>query len=228
MITIAWSCAVDAAAAIPRSVPHDSVSDDRALVDAARGGSEAAFRVLVDRYRDRIFGLALRISGSREPAQEIAQDTFVRAWQALPHFRGDSRFSTWIYRIAYRRALDERALLARRREREPALEESDVAAAVASESRSPDWATRLRLERCIRALPEALRACVTLFYAADQSVEEIAGVLGVPAGTVKTHLHRARGELRARMQEARGGPARGGATRGGAASESGRSGIDAA
>ena len=82
-------------------------------MESAKGGNTDAFRRLVDRYRDRILSLAARITRDSGAAEEIAQDAFVRAWRALPHFRGDSRFSTWLYRIALRRALDERASAAR-------------------------------------------------------------------------------------------------------------------
>jgi RNA polymerase sigma-70 factor (ECF subfamily) len=200
MTTMAWTFALGVAAP-EETVPAARQSrDDQALVAAATSGDERAFRALVDRYRDRIFGLALRMAGNREAAEEIAQDAFVRAWQALPGFRGESRFSTWLYRIAFRRALDERVVTARRRGRETAMEPAALEHADSRVARAPDWRARLRLERAIGELPEAQRACITLFYAGDQSIEEIARVLDAPTGTVKTHLHRARGALRERLE----------------------------
>lgn len=181
------------------SAARSATIEESAHISAAKGGDASAFKVLVDRYRDRTFALALRLAGNRESAEEIAQDAFVRAWQALPDFRGDSRFSTWLYRITYRRALDERASLTRRRDRETVLDTADLERAAAPRERAPDWGTRLHLERLVRALPDSQRACVTLFYVGDQSVEEIARILDVPSGTVKTHLFRARQELRAGM-----------------------------
>jgi RNA polymerase sigma-70 factor (ECF subfamily) len=200
MTTIAWTFALGVAAPDAAADQARPADDDGALVLAARSGDEQSFRVLVDRYRDRIFGLALRMAGSREAAEEIAQDAFVRAWQALPGFRGESRFSTWLYRIAFRRALDERAVTARRRGRETAMDEAALERADPRPTRTPDWGTRLRLERAIAELPDAQRACITLFYASDQSIEDIARVLDAPTGTVKTHLHRARAALRERLE----------------------------
>ena len=83
------------------------------LVERARAGQEDAFRALVDRYRDRAYGLALRITRSPQEAEDAAQEAFVRAWNALPGFRSDASFGTWLYRIVARRALD-RAMAARR------------------------------------------------------------------------------------------------------------------
>jgi RNA polymerase sigma-70 factor (ECF subfamily) len=179
-------------------VPPDATEDaaaKRALVERARARDAAAFRALVDRHRDRAFGLALRITRSAPDAEEVAQDAFVRAWFALPEFRGESSFSTWLHRIVARRALDRAATLARRRGREAPGEE---AAAVADPSGrdAAEQARARRLERLIAELPESQRAAVTLFYHEGRSVEQVAATLGIPTGTVKTHLSRARAALR--------------------------------
>src|SRR5436190_3223842 len=92
--------------------------DERALLDRARAGDQVAFRDLVDAHRDRAYGLALRIVRVSSDAEEVAQDAFVRAWLALPRFRGDASFSTWLYRIVARRAFDRAEVLKRRRHRE--------------------------------------------------------------------------------------------------------------
>ena len=162
-------------------------------------------------YQDRAYGLALRILRSPSDAEEVAQDAFVRAWRSLPQFRGDARFSTWLYRIVARRAFDASARLRRRREREVELETIDrlgdddgthsgvenragmernpLAALEAAEPRKA-------LEAMIASLPETYRAVVTLHYFDDRSIAEIAGALDTPEGTVKTHLFRARAKLR--------------------------------
>ena len=181
---------------IERTRPAELDEGEAARVQAARGGDEAAFRILVERYRDRVYALALRICKEAHAAEEIAQDTFVRAWRALPVFRGDSRFSTWLYRIAFRRALDEKVAIDRRRGREvPGESEThtieDFPAPV-----SGDFGLRRKLERLVAALPESQRIALTLFYGADQSLEEIGRILDAPQGTVKTHLSRGRAELR--------------------------------
>jgi RNA polymerase sigma-70 factor (ECF subfamily) len=212
MSVMTWALPLDFSGSPPVATdkPRESiwsVEDEAQQVQAARGGSEVAFRVLVDRYRDRVYALALRIAKDSHAAEEIAQDTFVRAWQALPLFRGDSRFSTWLYRIAFRRSLDEKSALDRRRGRE--LHSEDDIHDVRDFPAPPggDFGLRRKLERLVSMLPESQRITLTLFYGADQSIEEIGKVLDVPTGTVKTHLHRGRAELRALWDRERSGSA---------------------
>jgi RNA polymerase sigma-70 factor (ECF subfamily) len=193
----------------PRRAP--APGDEEALIARARGGDSAAFRALVGMYQDRAYGLALRILRSPADAEEVAQDAFVRAWRSLPQFRGDARFSTWLYRIVARRAFDASAKLRRRREREVELDAIDRlgdgdATHAASENRPgighdplaavEAAAPREALETMIASLPEMYRAVVTLHYFEDRSIAEIAGALDTPEGTVKTHLFRARAKLR--------------------------------
>ena len=172
------------------------------LVERARGGDVEAFRELVERYQDRVHALARRMVGDREEAEEVAQDAFLRAWRALPRFRGDARFSSWLYRITYRRACDAAASLRSRRRRERDL---GMAGAIADPAQAAGPGAGEALERHIASLPEAQRAAITLFYYQDRSLVEVARILGVPEGTVKTHLHRARTALRRalRREEAR-------------------------
>jgi len=153
--------------------------------------------MLVERHQDRAFGLALRIVRSQVDAEDVAQEAFVRAWQALPRFRGDSAFGTWLHRIVARRALDRAVSLRDRQRREASLEDArDLADRTASVSRGPEAADRLRLERLLGGLSPAQRAAVSLYYYEDQSVEQVASILGLPENTVKTHLSRARAALR--------------------------------
>ena len=172
-------------------------------VARARAGDEEAFRRLVDRYRDRAYGLALRIVRSPSEAEEVAQDAFVRVWRALPGFRGESSFSTWLHRIVARRAFDRAATLKLRRNRETVLE---AAPEPGLDDAGTDAATfsRARLvERLMAGLSETQRAVVTLFYYEDRSVEDVAQILSMPVNTVKTHLSRARAALRAGLEEDR-------------------------
>jgi RNA polymerase sigma-70 factor (ECF subfamily) len=168
---------------------------ERALVERARRGDEEAFRMLVELHRDRAFGLALRITRSRTDAEDVAQEAFVRAWMALARFRGESSFGTWLHRIVARRALDRSISLRAREKRESGL---DAAGDPPASPQAPrDAMLARRLERLVDRLSPAQRACVTLFYMEDRSVEETAAALGMPENTVKTHLSRARGTLRA-------------------------------
>jgi len=175
---------------------------DEEYVGRARAGDAEAFRVLVERYRDRVYGLALRIVRSAPDAEDVAQDAFVRAWLALPRFRGAASFSTWIYRITARRAFDRAVTLKLRRGRETGIEA--VWEAAAPGDGAPRPALVRRLEALVAALPPAQRAAVTLYYLQDRSVEQVAAALAMPENTVKTHLSRARAALRAAWL-ARGG-----------------------
>jgi len=190
-----------AEALVPESV------EEREWIARARGGDAQAYRRLVERYSDRAYGLAFRMLGSAPEAEEVAQDAFVRAWRALPRFRGDSSFSTWLHRIVVRRALDRSAVLKSRRAREGPLEELETSEAIALHGEDPaGWEEErsLRLERLLDSLSDVQRAAVMLYYYEDRSVDEVAAALGIPGGTVKTHLHRARGLLRARWMAEEG------------------------
>ena len=163
----------------------------------AQAQDQRAFRALVERYADRAHGLALRIVRTPADAEEVAQDAFVRAWLALPRFRGEASFSTWLYRIVARRAFDRAAVLRRRSGRETDIEAAEETAAKGTGSNADEGRLRARrMERLVAGLPEAQRAAVTLFYYEGRSVEQVAASLGMPQGTVKTHLSRARARLR--------------------------------
>ena len=172
-------------------------AEELELVARAQARDSGAFRLLVEGHRDRAYGLALRIVRSPADAEEVAQDAFVRAWLALPRFRGEARFSTWLHRIVARLAFDRAAMLRRRRARE-----TDAEAEEGAPARGAIWGSdeaRLRerrMESLIAELSEAQRAAVALYYYEGRSVEHVALALGMPTGTVKTHLSRARSALR--------------------------------
>ncbi len=172
--------------------------DEEEWLDRARGGDREAFRRIVETYRNRAYGLALRIVGSEPDAEEAAQDAFVRVWRALPQFRGESKFSTWLYRVVVRCAYDASARIRARRGRETPLDDAAdpgaaAAAGMPSVAVDPEAGAReRRVARLLESLTEVQRAAVTLYYFEDRSVEEVARALDLPEGTVKTHLHRAR------------------------------------
>jgi RNA polymerase sigma-70 factor (ECF subfamily) len=185
------------------AAPGREATAERTLVDRARAGDEEAFEMLVDLHRDRVFALALRVTRSRDDAQDVAQEAFVRAWLALPRFRGDSSFGTWLHRIVARRAVDRAVTLQARRAREAGVEHLDALPAAGGGPR--DAVLAMRLERLMGDLSPAQRAAVTLFYWEDRPVEEIAGILEMPENTVKTHLSRARAALREAWMREEGG-----------------------
>jgi RNA polymerase sigma-70 factor (ECF subfamily) len=187
----------------PAEEASSESEEERGWIERARDGDTQAFRCLAERYGERAYGLAFRMLGSAPEAEEVAQDALVRAWRALPRFRGDSSFSTWLHRIVVRRALDRSATLKARRAREAPLEEAgpeEGVAPVAGDVARREALSR-RLERLLASLSDVQRAVVVLYYYEDRSVDEVASALGIPEGTVKTHLHRSRGLLRAGWME---------------------------
>ncbi len=181
------------------------IDDETRWVRLAQDGDPVAFRSLVERHQHAAYETALRIVRSPEEAEEAAQDAFVRAWKALPGFREDARFSTWLYRIVTRCALDATRVRKRRQARETGIDSAHLEEQAAPGAEVLPVSDRLRLERILGELDPTRRAAVTLFYLQEFTVEEVASTLDLPAGTVKSHLYRARGLLRnAWIREVRG------------------------
>jgi RNA polymerase sigma-70 factor (ECF subfamily) len=160
------------------------------LVQAGRG--REAFERLVPAYRRRVFGLAYSILRDRAAAEDLAQEVFVKLWQALPRYDGRAQLSTWIYAITRNAAVS--ALRARRRSvsmSDPAVF-AEVEGLAASPAADPADAGLLRR---VEALPEKQRQAVLLYYMDERPVDEVAQMMGLPVNTVKTHLHRARASL---------------------------------
>jgi RNA polymerase sigma-70 factor (ECF subfamily) len=159
--------------------------DEHALIAAARRGDTRAFEGLYRSLAPSVYGFCLRLARDPAEAQDCVQETFVRAWQRLGDFRGESRFGTWLHRIA----LNE--VLGRRRHR--AVEHRHLAAVDPSKSRSlDDSATMQDLEDAIRRLPERAREVFVLRAIYGYTHDEIAGLLSVTESTSKSQLHRAR------------------------------------
>ena len=165
---------------------------ERRWIERARIGDEDAFRMLMDRHRDRGYAIALRITRSPADADDVVQQAFVRVWFSLDGFRGESSFGTWLHRIVARCAFDRASKMKVRRARE--IELDDSIPSVPMNAR--DVILIRRLDGLMKELSAAQRAVVTLHYWADTPVEEVARVLGMPENTVKTHLSRARAALR--------------------------------
>lgn len=170
------------------------------LLARATAGDRTAFTELVRRHQGRVRSLLLRLCADRTLADDLAQEVFLRAFRGLVGFQGRSAFGTWVYRIAYNVFLNNRA----RSHRHVALpEDYDVRAAAPDDAMSAGRADLRRdLEGAIDQLPERYRAVVVLYYVHEVSYPEIAEILDLPLGTVKTHLHRAKRMLRAAMSPA--------------------------
>jgi len=178
-------------------------SDDAALIERCRAGDLAAFEPLVQKYRQRVYRLAYNVLRDADEAWDVAQDAFIRAFQALPSFRGDSAFYTWLFRIAMNVARDRaRQHAARGRafgtER---VDEKDWDRALVDHGIAPDASAaqieeRERIMKALATLSEQHRAIIMLSDLEGLSYREIAEVLGIPMGTVMSRLHHARKRLR--------------------------------
>ena len=167
---------------------------DGGLVERARRGDVDAFELLYRQHAGRVYALCLRLAADPVVARELTQDTFVRAWEALPRFRGDASITTWLHRIAVN-AMLERQRGDRRRSARVSLaddEETEDESAIAGVVLAPDVATAIDLERAIGALPPGVRRAFVLHDVEGYTHEEIATMTGLAAGTLRAQLHRAR------------------------------------
>jgi RNA polymerase sigma-70 factor (ECF subfamily) len=184
---------------------------DRDDVRAAQAGEREAFDRLVERYQRDVYRLCYRFSSDHHDANDLAQEAFVRAYRALPRFRGDSAFSTWLYRIAVNVCLSFRAA---RRPASLELPESlpDACPSVAEAVHRAQ--TSARVQAAVERLPTKQRATVILKVYQELTHEEVARVLGTTVGTVKANLFHALANLRRQLVgEPAGGRGRGGSER---------------
>lgn len=179
---------------------------DQHLIDNCLAGQAEAFGQLVERYQHRLYGSLVHVTGSTEQAQDIAQDAFVHAFEKLSTFRGQSAFYSWLFRIALNAAVSARRKTRRVTGSVDAMREATGEEPVDGRASSaPDYAAdvddRQRLvRRALAQLPEEYRTALVLKEMDDLKYEEIAEILGVPLGTVRSRIHRARQELRSRLQ----------------------------
>jgi len=188
-----------------------SLAADQQVVVWAQDGDEAAFRELIRRYQRPIFSIIYRMVGDRELAEDLAQETFIKVLNAIDSYRPEHKFSSWIFKIANNAAIDH----LRRRELETlsldgapdaitaerqgatALQVRDRAESPLDEMEARELGSQI--ERAIARLRPEYRSCIMLRHVEGRAYEEIAEILGLPLGTVKTYIHRARAELRAAL-----------------------------
>ncbi len=188
------------------------IGDRSADLDAIRrclAGDREAFGELVERWQDRIFGAVRRMVRDDETARDLAQETFVRAYVKLSSFEGGSAFGTWLYAIAVNKVRGEMRKRAALKRSDPAsldalresadVEPADAAPGAAERVATAEQCARLRAE--LDRLDPEHREVVVLREFEDLSYEEIAEIVGVPVGTVRSRLFRARAELRERMAD---------------------------
>lgn len=190
---------------------HDC--EEAEFVERLRARDERAFNALVQHYERRVYGLVLRMLGNRQEAEDLAQEVFVQVFKAIDQFRGESKLSTWIYRIAINLCKNRSKYLQRRH----ANEQDDYDAfgdraplsaakgtTTGSIARPDDLLQGMQVERAVQlaisALEPEFREALVLRDVEDLSYEEIGQITGLPEGTVKSRIHRARAQLRAALE----------------------------
>jgi RNA polymerase sigma-70 factor (ECF subfamily) len=166
------------------------------------------FEEIVRSESPRVFRLLCRLLGRSEDLEDLAQEVFLRLFRAIPHFRGAAKLETYLYRIVINVAKDERRRLGHQREKMTSLDDTNAEwhDRLPSRAEHPIHALmRLdflaAMEHGLTAVSDAERTCLVLFYQEGRSYEQIAGVLGLPVGTVKTHLYRGRLRLKEQAQQ---------------------------
>lgn len=184
---------------------------ERLLIRKLRERDEKAFREMIERYGDQVYNLTFRMLGNREEAEDLAQEVFITVFKSIDSFRGESKFSTWLYRITANHCKNRIKYLARRHDRKQhefdemlVKEGADSALTAPSQSRRPDKHVEgIELEkimqRCIAELDEDHRILIVLRDIQDLTYDEICTITNLPDGTVKSRLHRARLALRKKM-----------------------------
>ena len=189
------------AAAVMEALAIDPATalDDQTLVAETLAGHGEAFGTLVERYDRAVYHLAYRTVRDAEEARDVAQEAFFKAFRSLKTFRPGAKFSTWIFSITYHACCDR---LARRKRysNEELPERADPGIGPEQEAIAGEEARRLRA--AIARLPEKYRSVITLYHLQGRQYEEIAQVLEIPIGTVKTHLFRAKEQLRRMLNQA--------------------------
>ena len=195
--------------------PELAARTDQEIVALARGGEEVAYRELVRRYERPLFSLLYRMVRDRELAEDLAQETFVKALNAIESYRPEYKFSSWIFKIANNAAIDQlrrRELDTLSLEGSPHAETPEAIEATALQigdrQESPLDEVEARelggeIEAAIAKLRPEYRSCILLRHVEGRAYEEIAEILGLPLGTVKTYIHRARNELRRELAHLR-------------------------
>lgn len=173
------------------------------IIRRVQHGDVDAFELLVAAYEKNVYNVALQMTGNREDAQDMAQEAFFKAYNSLPSFRGDSKFSSWLYRIVSNVCLDYRRRQARRPSSSLTVEDDEgenVQLDVADESQSPEALlerklTREAVRRGLRELPDEQRQILLLREIQGMSYDEIADAMDLEVGTVKSRIFRARKKL---------------------------------
>jgi RNA polymerase sigma factor (sigma-70 family) len=174
-----------------------TANNDTYYINLIIEGNTNAFSILVDRYKDLVFSLALKVVKNKEEAEEVAQDTFIKVFKSLRQFKGDSKFSTWIYKVAYNTCLD-RLKKNKREQHVVSIDEFNTNQIKSLDNvldTLEDEERKKAIHDCIQQLPSEDAFLLTLFYFEEQSLEEIAKIVNLTANNVKVKLFRSRKRL---------------------------------
>ncbi len=180
-----------------------TTNNDKYYINLIIEGNSNAFSVLVDRYKDLVFSLALKMVKNREEAEEVAQDTFIKVFKSLNQFKGDSKFSTWIYKVTYNTCLD-RLKKHKREQYVVSIDEYNTNQIKSLDNALDAMEDKERIQaiqECIELLPSDDAFLLTLFYFEEQSLEEISKVVNLTTNNVKVKLFRSRKKLTTILKE---------------------------
>ena len=174
--------------------------DDQLIVSQIAAGQKDLFRLLVRQHEKAVYGMGLNFFRNPQDASDFTQEVFLKAYRSLSGFEGRSRFSTWLYKIAYNTAINE----VNRRKEYHSLAEEDADKYVISGD-TPERAVlrnaaKEAVQAAVRELPQRFRVCVDLFFFYDRSFKEIEAITGIPVNTIKSHVYRAKILLREKLK----------------------------
>jgi RNA polymerase sigma-70 factor (ECF subfamily) len=175
--------------------------NDRLIVSQIVSGQKDMFRLFVRQHEKAVYGMGMSFFRNGDDASDFTQEVFLKAYRSLSNFEGRSRFSTWLYKIAYNTAINE----VNRRKEYHSLAEEDAEKLINSGEETPERITlRNAAKEAVRAavmeLPERFRICIDLFFFYDRSYQEIESITGIPVNTIKSHVFRAKILLRDKLE----------------------------
>jgi len=175
-------------------------NNDQLIVGQVVAGQKDMFRLLVRAHEKAVFGMGLSFFRNTEDASDFTQEVFLKAFRSLARFEGRSRFSTWLYKIAYNTALNE---VNRRKEYQSLAEEDENK--LVNNNDTPERITlrnaaKKAVREAVSELPERFRICIDLFYFYDRSYQEIEAITGIPVNTIKSHVFRSKIILREKLE----------------------------
>ncbi len=178
-------------------------TNDQVYIDKILDGEASAYTVLVNRYKDLVYTLSLRMMKNREDAEEVAQDTFIKTYSSLNKFKGDSKFSTWIYRVAYNTCLD-RLKKNKRQQYTVAIDEYTEHQVKTLDNALDQIEAKEKqqaIQNCLELLPSEDSFLLTLYYFEELSLDEISKIVGLKPNNIKVKIFRSRKKLATILKE---------------------------